>query len=211
MAEAIALQVVVLHFAHSLDAQRLPGEVLARAPATLPAGHAAAPRIGLRPRAPGVLLQRVLAQRLELPHELLAHGHRERRGHADVLQLAAVIVEAEEQRADRVLTCLVPAEASHDAVGGARVLDLDHRALTGLVRELGRLRDDAVQPRALELLEPFFRDVAVVRHEGEMERRTQPRKFLFQQPPALALRRGHAVASPGGEEVEGDKARRRLL
>src|SRR5207247_1207884 len=83
-----------------VDAQRLPGEVLARAPATLPAGHAADLRIGLRPRAPGVLLQRVLAQRLELPHELLAHGHRERRGHADVLQLAAVIVEAEEQRAD---------------------------------------------------------------------------------------------------------------
>src|SRR5262245_32973159 len=33
MAEAIALQVVVLHFAHAFDAQRLPREILSRAPA----------------------------------------------------------------------------------------------------------------------------------------------------------------------------------
>src|SRR5215471_14896127 len=35
MAKAVALQVVVLHLAHALDAQRLPRQILARAPAAL--------------------------------------------------------------------------------------------------------------------------------------------------------------------------------
>src|SRR5204862_3226951 len=42
VAEAVALQVVVFHLTHPLDAERLPGEILAGAPATLPARHAAA-------------------------------------------------------------------------------------------------------------------------------------------------------------------------
>ena len=49
---------------------------------------------------------------------------------------------------------LVPAEAGDDAVGGARVLDLDHRALAGLVRAVSRLRDDAVEAGAFEAREP---------------------------------------------------------
>ena len=44
VAEAIALQVVVLHLADALDPQRLPREILARAPAALAAGHALAAR-----------------------------------------------------------------------------------------------------------------------------------------------------------------------
>ncbi len=113
MTEAIALQVVVLHLAHALDAERLPGEILAGAPTALPSGHAAALRVGLRPRPPGMLLQRVLAEWRELFHELPAHRHRERRGDADVLQLATVVVEAQQEGAHRVLTGLVPAESRH--------------------------------------------------------------------------------------------------
>src|SRR5439155_5468478 len=60
VAEAVALQVVVFHLAHAFDAQRLPGEILAGAPATLRARHAGAPRAGLRPCSPGVLVQGVL-------------------------------------------------------------------------------------------------------------------------------------------------------
>ena len=41
MAETIALHVVVLHLTDALDPERLPRQVLARAPATLRAGHAA--------------------------------------------------------------------------------------------------------------------------------------------------------------------------
>src|SRR5207248_7025381 len=55
MAEAVALEMVVLHLAHALDAQRLPGEVLARAPAALRAGHALGRALRrLRPFAPGM-------------------------------------------------------------------------------------------------------------------------------------------------------------
>src|SRR5215218_10419334 len=39
MPEAIPLQVVVLHFADPLDAQRLPRQILAGAPAALAARH----------------------------------------------------------------------------------------------------------------------------------------------------------------------------
>src|SRR5256885_11404822 len=40
VAEAVALHVVVLHFADALDPQRLPRQILAGAPAALAAGHA---------------------------------------------------------------------------------------------------------------------------------------------------------------------------
>src|SRR5688572_9324210 len=76
--EAIALHVVVLHLAHTLDAQRFPGKVLARAPAALRARHAAGFGGGAGPIAPGMGVHRILAQRLQLLHELLAHRHRER-------------------------------------------------------------------------------------------------------------------------------------
>ena len=61
----------------------------------------------------------------------------ERRRDADVMQHARVVVEPEQQRADeRVLAALVPAEARDDAVRGARVLDLHHRALARQVGEV---------------------------------------------------------------------------
>src|SRR5262249_35009553 len=54
VAEPIALQVVVLHLAHALDAERLPREVLAGAPATVSAGHPLMlAAVRLRPVAPG--------------------------------------------------------------------------------------------------------------------------------------------------------------
>src|SRR5262249_17505148 len=80
VAKAVALQMVVLDLAHALDAQRLPREVLARAPAAVAARHPlalAACRLG--PFAPGVVLERPLAERGQLPRELAAHRHRERR------------------------------------------------------------------------------------------------------------------------------------
>src|SRR6185369_4773276 len=129
VAEAVALHVVVLHLADALDLQRFPRQILARTPAALPAGHAARFGFGAGPRAPRVIDDRVLAERRELFHQLLAHRHRERRGYADVLQHAAVVIEAEQQRPDSVLAALVPAESRDHAIGGANVLDLEHRAL----------------------------------------------------------------------------------
>src|SRR5439155_11216136 len=69
MAKTRALQVVVFHFAHALDAQRFPRQVLAGAPAALPARHARLGSARLGPVAPGMLRERVFSQRLELPRE----------------------------------------------------------------------------------------------------------------------------------------------
>src|SRR3954470_1479690 len=52
MPEAISLQMVVLHFAHELGAQRLPRQILARTPAALRAGHACGSFRRLCPVAP---------------------------------------------------------------------------------------------------------------------------------------------------------------
>ena len=43
--------------------------------------------------------------------------------------------------------------SGHGAIGGARVLDLEHRALAGLVRRADGLGDHAIQPGALEGVE----------------------------------------------------------
>src|SRR3954469_1260027 len=68
VAEAVALQVVVLHLAHALDAQRLPRQVLARAPAAMPARHATRLGRGARPVAPAMVGDGVFPQRRQLLH-----------------------------------------------------------------------------------------------------------------------------------------------
>jgi hypothetical protein len=60
-----------------------------------------------------------------------------------------------------------PIAHQHD-VGRALVLDLEHRALAGLVRLIQRLGDHAIQPRAFELVEPAPGDVDVARRVGEV-------------------------------------------
>src|SRR5438876_549270 len=95
---AIAAAMGTSTSAHGLDAQRLPGEVLARAPPALPARHARGAVHRLRPLPPRVLGQRVLAQRRELLGELAAGGGGERRGHAHVVETSAAVVETEQQR-----------------------------------------------------------------------------------------------------------------
>src|SRR5436190_19440231 len=154
MSEAIAFHVIVLHLAHALDAQRLPGQIFARAPAALPAGHAARLGLSVRPFAPGMILERVLAEGFELFHEVMAHLHRERGRHADMLQRAVVVIQAEQKRSDGVLAALMPAKSGDHAVGGARVFDLEHRALARLIGGVSGFRHDAVEPGPFEAVEP---------------------------------------------------------
>jgi hypothetical protein len=71
------------------------------------------------------------AQRLELARKAAPRLHRERRRDADMLQHVVVVVEAEQQRADDAFALLVPAKTRDDAIGGAHVLHLEHRALAG--------------------------------------------------------------------------------
>src|SRR5207253_11181629 len=81
----------------------------------------------------------------------------------------------EEQRADQLAPALlVPAEARHDAVGRAHVLDLDHHALAGLVEARLVLGDHPVEPGALEAMEPFIRDRPLPGARGEVDAPPRP-------------------------------------
>src|SRR4029453_19012157 len=101
-----------------LGAERLPRQVLAAVPAARGAGKSlaggvrGAPRCPFRPLAPRVAVHRVLAERLELRCQGCAAVPGERRRDPHVVELARVVEEAQEQRADvRTWSVLVPAEA----------------------------------------------------------------------------------------------------
>ena len=121
-----------------------------------------------------------------------------------------VVVEPEQQRADLVLAALVPAKAGDHAVGGARVLDLEHRALAGLVeqsRHASRSRRRARRPRSGRASRaPSARSrVSGVRWTGGWTRasacsRRRRRSICG------ASRRSRAVDR---EQIEGDERRRR--
>ena len=127
------------------------------------------------------------------------------------MERARVVVEAEQERADElVLAVLVPAEAGDDAVGGARVLDLDHRALARLIGERVGLGHDAVEPGALEALEPVGGDRAVARRRREVDRRLDAGEGLLEARAPLGLRAIAQVLVAEREQVPRDE-RRRLL
>ena len=105
-----------------------------------------------------------------------------------MMQGAAIVVQPEQQRSHGVLSALVPTKARNDAVRRARVLDLDHCALAGLVGTVCRFRDHAVQTGAFEVLEPLSCKRAIARHRGQIHRRLDSGQQLFQQRSTLALR-----------------------
>src|SRR6185436_13782622 len=128
---------------------------------------------------------------------LLPAYHRERRRDAHVVQVALVVVEAEQERAEqRALALLVEAEACHHALGGALVLDLEHGALAGLVRLLGALGDHAVEAGALEAREPLHRERMVARERREVERRRRSGQRTLEARAALGLRKRAQVFTP---------------
>ena len=132
VSETRPLHVVVLDLADALDPKRFPGQILARAPAALTSWHAC--HLVARPFAPWVAIKGMLAPRGELSHELFSLSHRESRRHAHMVQPALVIVQSEQQRThELIFSRLVPSKTGDDAVGSARVFDLDHRSLARLV------------------------------------------------------------------------------
>ena len=160
------------------------------------------------PFTPGMRRQRVLPQRLQLLHQLLAPRHRERRGHADVMQRALVVEQAEQQRADDVRRLLVPAKSAHHAIGGSRVLDLEHRPLAGLIRRLFRLGNHPVEAGAFETLQPLGRHCAIACHRRQVERRLDVREQLFERVAPLALRPIDDRLAIDRQQIEGDERRR---
>ena len=127
-----------------------------------------------------------------------------------MLELPIRVPEAEQQRADqRPRPVLVPAEAGHHAVGGALVLDLRHRPLAGLVGRVGALRDHAIQPGALEDVEPSSRDRRIRRGRREMDRFRRVLGQPFEPRATLGEGPVPEVVVTLGQAVEGDERCRR--
>ena len=98
-----------------------------------------AARLPLLPLPPRVAVQGIRPVRLQEADQLAPLLLGERGGDADVLELAGVVPQAQQQRADHGAgAVLVPAEAGHHAIGGAQVLDLGHLALAGQVAQVVR-------------------------------------------------------------------------
>ena len=114
-----------------------------------------------------------------------------------MVQRALRVVEAEQQRAhERARPLLVPAEAGDHAVRGARVLHLHHRALARLVRRALVLGHHAVEPGALEAVEPLGRDRALAAAGREVDAAAGARQRSLQPLPALGLRHATRRSSP---------------
>ena len=136
---------------------------------------------------------------------------RERSDDADVHEPAAIVVEAEQQRAHRPRVGLVRPVAGHHAVRRSDVLDLEHHPFVRLVGPLERLGDDAVEPRALELVEPPLRHLGIVGGRGEVDRRLRAGQRLLEHAASLAERLTGEVAVAEREQVERDEVRRGAL
>src|ERR1700681_4817431 len=139
--EATPLHVVVRDLDDELRAQRLPRQILTRAPPTLRAGPpmrlAICIRLRLCPIPPRVSVERVLAIWSEKFHQLQALRVGEARADADVLEISAVVVKPEQEGSHPVLlTALVPAKPGDDAVAITLVFDLQHDTLVRLIRPI---------------------------------------------------------------------------
>src|SRR5690348_2136444 len=145
MAEASAGEVVVAYLAHERGAHGYPFARSFGAPSTRAAGRT--------PREPGAPLQR-----LDDLRQLPALGRGETGSKSDVIQLALIAIETEQQRPDLVrLRARVP-EAGHHAIGGAEPLDLLHRvAIAGVIRLVRPFGDHSIAAECRVLAHPAFR------------------------------------------------------
>ncbi len=153
--EAVTLEVLVRDLGDPLDAERHPRHVLLGVPAVPGTRHPGL-RLLAPPLPPGVAVERVLLERRELGGELRPQGCGEAARDTDVVQVAVVVVEPEEQRA-HTLAVLVDPVSRDDAVGGAEVLHLLHRSLALEVGLVGALGHHTVEPCSFEAREPIAR------------------------------------------------------
>ena len=95
--------------------------------------------------------------------------------------------------------------AGDHAIGGALVLDLEHRALVGFVATTERLGHDAVETSTFEVMEPPLGDSVISRGSGDVHRRLGGGQRFDQCGPPLLERLLHVVGVTEREQVEGDE------
>src|ERR1700689_3322296 len=114
--------------------------------------------------------QSVATIRRQKSYQFLPFRLREARKHADVLQLARIVIKAKQKGADRrALASLVPSKAGHDAIAVALMLDLEHHALVRLIGAGNWLGHDAIETRAFKAPEPIGCDIWITGYWGEMD------------------------------------------
>ena len=103
------------------------------------------------------------------------------------------------------------AVAERDDVGGAGVLDLQHRALVRLVGVVEALGDDAVQTRSLELGEPASRGRGIFGRPGHVHGRLDARQQILELGAARGERCLAQIAVAASQQVEDDEQGGRLV
>ena len=121
-----------------------------------------------------------------------------------MVQPARIVVQAEQERPDQLArSVLVPTESGDDAIGGARVLDLEHRPLARLIGAAGWLGDDAVQTGTFELGQPSGGQLPVSRAGGQVQGCFGLGQQALERRPPLDLRTRAQVLAFGRQRVEG--------
>ncbi len=211
MTEPALLELPEGDLGHPLDHQRHPAEVLPGVPPATTAGHAL-PRLGRRPLGPlppRVAFEGVVGEGFELGKKLRPARHRERGGHADMVQPAFGVVEAEQNGTDPPAILVNPVAGDH-TVRRAAVLDLHQGALVGGVRIGQALGDHPVEAGTLELGEPLRRHRRIGGARAQVHRRCRIGQGRHQKVMAGAQRGVEQVAIGQGEEVEGHERGRGL-
>src|ERR1700722_157649 len=103
-------------------------------------------------------------------HQFLTPGLREARAYADVLQGSRAVKQTEQKQTDRgPVASFVPAEASHDAIAIALMLDFEHNALVRLIDAGNWLGHNSIQAGAFKAFEPIRCDIEFTRSRGQMD------------------------------------------
>jgi len=206
MTEAIPFHVVVSDLYDALRSERHKRQVLAGAPAAeLCAARGAGRRL-----LPGTVPRMTLQcgdEGLELLEQRAALLNRKRCYDSYVHEVAVVVIKAEQQRADSMRVGLVWPIAGYHTVGRSDVLDLEHHPFIRLVARLERFGDDAVEPRALELVEPPFGYLGIIRDGSEVDRRLSAAQDLLEHAASHPERFSGEVTVAKGEQIERDVVR----
>src|SRR5690606_2698574 len=141
--------------------------------------------------------------------QLLAVGVAETRAVPDEGELAVVVVEAEEERADLAAVLVLP-EAAPATAAGPPLLDFVHRPLPRPYRPARALGDDPVEAGGFELVEPTLRRLHVGGGRGQVPRVLEVLAQLRQPPPAFPERQPAQVLASQRQDVEGDEPGRGL-
>src|SRR5438105_4790607 len=85
------------------------------------------------------------------------------------------------------------------------MLDLEHRALSRLIRGRRGLGNHAIKAGALEALQPVEREVAFARHRREVERATDLLEELLEPDTTLLLWHVQQIAAINCQQIERHK------